>query len=140
MRVINKYRLELRWDSVEYNRDNVATLAGAYFTGPVLKEAAQIRENDQLTLDMTSQHSIFIPDYYQAVLQWKEVEYKQGKVFLKGATVKGKYVNSLDTLKASDWILIDCFEHEEKKHPFHLVYWAEVRKVDGDEKFKAGRP
>jgi hypothetical protein len=140
MRVINKYRLELRWQKVEYNQDNEASLVEAYFTGPVLKEAAKIRENDQLTLDMTSQHSIFIPDYYQSVLMWKSVEYVPGKVLLKGATLKGKYVNSIDTLKNTDWILIDCFEHEEKKHPFHLVYWAEVRKSDGAEKFNQERP
>src|SRR5574338_73053 len=130
MRILNKYRLELRWNKVDYKED-VAFLHGAYFTGPVLKEAAQIRENDQLTIDMTAQHLILIPDYYQAVLKWKGVEYKEGKVFLKDATLKGKHVNSVDTLKDKDWILIDCANHEEKKHAFNLVYWSEVRKEDG---------
>lgn len=138
-RVLNKYRLELRWESVSYNDEEVASLQGAYFTGPVLKETARINENDQLTLDMTLQHRIFIPEYYQATLKWKGVEYKGDKVFLKGATIKGKYVNSIETLRNSDWLLIDCADHEEKKHPFHLVYWAEVRKIDGEEKFKEDR-
>jgi len=135
MKVITKYRLELHWDSVTYDDDDVVTLNGAYFAGPVLKEAAQIQPNDQLILDMTGQHMIFIPEYYQATLKWKGVDYKENRVFLKDATIKGKYVNSIETLKNNDWILIDCADHEERKHPFHLVYWAEVRKATGEEKF-----
>ena len=61
MRILNKYRLELRWDTVEYPEADVAVLKGAYFTGPVLKEAAQIQGDDQLMLDMTYQHREFQP-------------------------------------------------------------------------------
>ena len=135
MKVSNRYRLELRWASVQYTADNVALLEGAYFCGPVLKDAAKINPNDQLTIDMTQQHLLFIPDYYQAVLKWKAVEYKEGKVLLGEATLKGKYVNSIEKLRKADWILIDCANHEVKKHPFNLVYWSEVRKEDGEEKF-----
>ena len=135
MKVLRKYRLELRWSDVKYTADNIALLVGAYFCGPVLKEAAKINPDDQLTIDMTQQHLLFIPDYYQAVLKWKGVEYKDDKVFLKDATLKGKYVNSIEKLRKSDWIFIDCANHEIKKHPFHLVYWSEVRKEDGEEKF-----
>ena len=135
MRVMNKYRLELRWDKVEYPTEDVASLKKAYFMGPVLKEAAQISPNDQLMLDMTYQHMIFVPEYYQALLQWKGVEYKDDKVFLKGATIKGKHINSLEPLNNTDFILIDCKEHEEKKHAFHLVYWAEICKADKEKKY-----
>lgn len=138
MRVWTKYRLELHWDSVSYQEDGVAVLHGAYFSGPVLKDAARINDNDQLIVDMTTQHKIFIPEYYQASLKWSAVTYKDGKVFLSNATLKGKYVNSIDTLRDSDWLLIDCANHEEKKHPFHLVYWAEVRQREGAEKFTQG--
>jgi hypothetical protein len=135
--VLQKYKLELRWDAVEYNDEDLAVLKGAYFTGPVLKEAAQLRDEDQLTLDMTSQHAIFTPmaDYYHAILYWKGVEYKGDRIFLKEAWVRGKYVNSLETLENSNWILIDCAQHEEEKHPFHLVYWAKVMKAEGEEKY-----
>jgi len=139
MRVSNKYRLELHWQSVSYDDQGLANLKGAYLCGPVLKEAAQIQPNDQLMLDMTSQHLIFIPDYYQALLKWKGVEYKEDRVFLKDATIRGRHVNSIETLKNNDWIIIDCADHEEEKHPFHLVYWAEVRKADGGEKFLEDR-
>ncbi len=135
MRVLNKFRLELRWDKVGYPTEDMAALKGAYFTGPVLKEAAKISPNDQLMLDMTYQHMIFIPDYYQALLQWKGVEYRDDKVFLKGATLKGKHLNSIEPLTAADFILIDCKEHEEKKHPYHLVYWAEVCKENKEVKY-----
>jgi len=140
VRVLTKYRLELRWQSVEYPTDDVAVLKGAYFCGPVLQDAARINDDDQLTLDMTNQHLIlFIPEYYQATLKWKGVEYKDDKVFLKDVTIKGKYVNSIETLRDTDWILIDCTDHDEKKHPFHLVYWAEVRRAEGPEKFKGDK-
>jgi len=136
MRVLTKYRLELRWDKVSYPEEDVAVIKGAYFCGPVLQEAAKINENDQLILDMTPQHLVFIPDYYQAVLKWKGVEYLDDKIFLKGATIKGKYVNSVATLRDTDWVLIDCTEHEVKSHPFHIAYWAEVHKAEGSDKFK----
>jgi len=135
LRVISKYRLELHWDAVEYPTEDVAVLNKAYFVGPVLKEAAKINPNDQLMLDMTYQHAIFIPEYYQALLQWKGVDYRDDQIFLKGATLKGKHVNSVEPLKATDFILIDCREHEEEKHAFHLVYWAEVCKADKEKKF-----
>jgi len=135
MRVMTKYRLELHWNKVDYPADDVASLKKAYFMGPVLKDAAPISPNDQLMLDMTYQHQIFIPEYYQALLQWKGVEYRDGKVFLKSATLKGKHLNSLEPLDNTDFILIDCKEHEEAKHPFHLVYWAEVYKESKEVKY-----
>jgi len=135
MRVMNKYRLELHWDTVEYPEDNVAVLKEAYFTGPVLKEAAQLQGDDQLMLDVTQQHMVFIPDYYQAVLNWKGVEYRDNKVFLEKAMIKGKHINSIEALNDTDFILIDCKEHEEEKHPYHLVYWAEVCKENKEAKY-----
>lgn len=135
MDVIEKYRLELHWDAVEYNSDEVAVLRGAYFSGPVLKEAAKLRENDELILDMTTQHLVFIPDYYQATLNWKGIQYWGNQIFLKEAWIRGKHINSVEALADKDWLLIDCREHEEAKHPYHLVYWAEVRKAEGKEKY-----
>lgn len=134
MKVLNKYRLELHWDRVDYKED-VAVLFGAYFCGPVLKDTAKLQENDYLTLDMTEQHQIFLPEFYQAVLKWKQVIYKDDKIFLPGATITGKYVNSIETLRNNDWILIDCSNHEEKKHPFELVYYSKVMKKEGEDKF-----
>lgn len=137
MRIANKYRLELHWDRIEYDEE-LALPKGAYFSGPVLKEAAQIQPDDELILDMTNQHLVFIPDYYQATMKWKEVDYKQDRVFLKDVTIRGKHVNSIETLKDTDWIIIDCSQHEQEKHPYHLVYFSEVRKGTGEEKFSNG--
>jgi len=135
MRVITKYRLELHWDRVEYSRNDVAVLRGAYFCGPVLKEMAELREEDELILDMTEQHLVLLPDYYQATLHWRGVEYEPDRIFLKEAWIRGKHVNSVEVLRDTDWLLIDCREHEEKRHPFHLVYWTEVHKQSGGEKY-----
>ncbi len=135
MKIINKYRLELHWDKVEYNRDDVAVLKGAYFEGPVLQEAAKLNEEDSLVMDMTTQHMIFMPDYYQATFRWNGTSYKEARIYFKEASIKGKYVNSIETLKNNDWILIDCKEHEMSTHVFHLVYWAEVRNFEKEKKF-----
>lgn len=137
MKVLTRYRLELHWDRVEYSKDDTAVLKGAYFTGRVLKNAARINEEDQLVLDMTAQHLILpaMADYYQAVLKWRGVEYKEDRVCLREACIKGKYVNSLEKLEDSDWVLINCKGHEEKDHPHLLVYWAEVHKRDKERKF-----
>ncbi len=135
MKIWEKYRLELHWKSVEYNRDDMAVFKGAYFEGPVLKEAAELVEEDSLVLDMTDQHSLLVPNYYQAILQWKGLRYEDARIYLKEAHIKGKYVNSIDTLKNDDYILIDCREHEMAIHIYHLVYWAEVRKNNRGSKF-----
>ena len=154
MKVLSKYRLELHWDSVSYNRDDVAVLSGAYFTGPVLKDAEQLVDDDKLILDMTQQHLIFplMNDFYQCTLSWKGVSYKGDKIFLKEAYIKGRYVNSVETLENKDWILIDCKEHDTKKmmgrrgkriahgvyqtkYHHSLVYWSEVMKSEGGEKY-----
>ncbi len=135
--VLHKYRLELRWSSVEYPTDDVATLKGAYFSGPVIKDAARLRDEDQLTLDMTDQHAIFTPmsDYYHGILNWKGVSYNGDRIFLNEAFIRGKYVNALETLENHNWILIDCTQHEEAQHAFHLVYWAKVMLENDQEKF-----
>lgn len=154
MQVLNKYRLELHWVSVSYNREDVAVLRGAYFSGPVLQDAEQVQIEDNLTLDMTDQHLIFPPmdGFYQVVLNWKGVEYREGKIFLKEAYVQGKYVNSIETLENNDWILIDCREHDTKKmagkrgrkvapgtyetlYKHALVYQAKIMKAKGEDKF-----
>ena len=135
MFVSKKYRLELHWDSVEYNTDDIAVLKGAYFCGPVFADAARLRDEDGLVLDMTNQHQVFIPDYYHATLYWKGIEYKPDRVLLKVAWVRGKYINSISTLTDTDWVLIDCKNHDEAKHPYHLVYYAEVCKQGGEVKY-----
>lgn len=129
-----KFRLELHWDQVKHT-DRTALLKGAYFCGPVLKDTAKIQENDSLILDMTRQHLVFIPEYYQATLSWKQVVYQDDKIFLPGAKIIGKHVNSIETLQDTDWILIDCYGHDEARHPYLLVYFSKVMKKEGGDKY-----
>lgn len=155
MKVLTKYRLELHWKSVSYTREDLAVLTGAYFSGPVLKDAVKLRNEDQLTLDLTRQHWIFPPmkDFYQGTLFWKGIEYKEDRIYLKEARIQGKYVNSIETLADTNWILIDCKEHDTKKvmegkrgkklapgvyqtiYNHSLVYWAEIMKDEGEAKY-----
>jgi hypothetical protein len=155
MQVLPKYRLELHWESVVYHQTEVATLKGAYFSGSALKDAEKLRDEDQLILDMTQQHWVFVPmqDFYQATLYWKGVEYRGDRIYLKEARLQGKYVNSIVPLKNDNWILIDCKEHDSKKmtvgkrgkklapgvyqtiYTHTIPYWAEIMKGTGEEKF-----
>ena len=43
MRVLNKYRLELHWEKVNFLADDEVEFIGAYFCGPVLKNAEKIQ-------------------------------------------------------------------------------------------------
>ncbi len=154
MRVLDKYRLELHWKSISYQTEDVAVLKGAYFSGPALEDAEPLQDEDNLTLDMTEQHLVFPPmaDFYQAVLNWKGVQYERDKIFLKEAYIKGKYINSIETLENKDWITIDCTAHDTKKmmgkrgkrvargiyatkYDHALVYWAEVMWTEDGKKY-----
>lgn len=120
---------------MEYSRDDVAVFKGAYFIGPVLLDSAQLVYEDSLVIDMTTQHFLFVPDYYHATLSWKGVQYKKDRILLTEAWIKGKYVNSIEVLEDTDWILINCKQHEVKDHPYNLVYFSEVRKDNKETKF-----
>ena len=126
--VLERNRLELHWDKVQYPEEGVAVLYGAYLCGPVFKDAAQIQDNDRLTLDLTKQHQMYIPNFYQATLTWKRAIHKieQGKVFLEEAIVKNKFLTSLERLSDEDYILVDCKGHDHRSHAYNLIYLAQV--------------
>ena len=56
--LVDRYRLELHWESVEYEQEGVCKVKGAYFSGPALIEAAEINPNDYLKLDFFSFRSM----------------------------------------------------------------------------------
>lgn len=154
MKVLSKYRLELHWDSIDYSQEGIASLKGSYFTGPVLKQAAQLNDQDQLLLDMSQQHVIFPPvtDYYQATLHWKGIAYQEDRVILKNAWITGKYVAKVEKFNDQDWLLIDCKGHDTedykpkkgkrvapglytKVYKHQVVYYAEIQRKEGGEKY-----
>jgi hypothetical protein len=118
----DKYQLELRWDTVEYEKEGLAIVRGAYFTGPALKISQQLNEQDEIKIDMTKQYFIFVPSFYIAKVKWNGIEYKDDRIYLKEVIIENKYVNSIPKLKDTDYFLIDTAKHEEETHAFHPNY------------------
>jgi hypothetical protein len=124
-----RYRLELRWEGITYHDEQTAVLTGAYFTGPVLKEAQQIQSPDFIDLDLTKQHLLVFDSYYIVRLSWEGVEYcSDGTVALQEAVLSNKLLRSLHNVEDKDYILINTEKHEEELHAYNLVYDAEVMK------------
>lgn len=124
-----KYRLELHWDTVRYYNDTIAVLEGAYFSGPVLKNAVELVAPDHIDLDMTPQHFVLLDTYYIVKLSWEGVEYlSDDRILLAGAKITNDYLKSLHKLEDQDWILINTEKHEEDIHVYHFVYEAQVMK------------
>ena len=125
--ISDKYRLELHWSKVIYDREGMIKFINPCFSGPGLKNSAKINDNDFISLDMTSQHTIFIPNYYIAKLSWEKATYLNNKVLLGDTTLMDKNINVTPKLKNDDYFVIDLKEHEEKTHAFNLVYYCEMR-------------
>jgi len=118
----DKYQLELRWTKVEYEKEGLAKINGAYFAGPALKISQKLNEQDEINIDMTKQYMIFLPSFYIAKIKWNGVEYREDRIYLKEVIIENKYVNSIPKLKDTDYFLIDTAKHEEKKHAFYPNY------------------
>jgi hypothetical protein len=131
-RISERYRLEIHWEKAVYEQEGVAKLIGSHFTGPALKEAAAINENDFISLDFANQYMFFIPSYYIAKLSWKQVSQSSNIVHLYDAKLTNKHVNSVPKLKDDDFIVIDTKNHEDDKHNFHLTYPSYLIRFDGD--------
>jgi len=123
--VIERYKLYFEWIGLKYNKD-VASFKDAWFHGPVLQRAAKINSNDYIDLDFSSQNfnnKLFLVDsYYIAKLRWKDVEYREGKVMLKGCKLTHNKAGTLRELKDGFSFLIDCGRHESYMHHKTLVY------------------
>lgn len=129
--LFDRYRLELHWGSVTYEKDGVCSLRNVYFFGPALKEAQVINENDHIMLDFFKQYIILVKNIYVAKLSWKQVEYKNDKVLLKEVFIThSSELNRVPKLKSNDYLVIDTNGHDTKEHQFNLVYKTYVVNED----------
>ena len=131
-RVSERFRLEIHWNGVEYERDGIASIQGCRLTGPVLKEVSQLKEKDGVSLDFANQYRIFVPSYYIADLEWHGVKHTPNKIFLYNTTLTNKYVNSVPKLHSNDYIIVDTKDHEDTKHQHNLTYPSYLIKHDGE--------
>jgi hypothetical protein len=129
--ISEKYRLEVHWNQVSYNLDEIALLKGCYLSGPVLSNILKLNEVDYMDLDFVNQYTIFIDNYYIARLSWQGVHYIKNKIFLKNVKLENKNVNVVPKLKYDDYIVIDTQNHEEELHPYFFVYTSYLLNMDG---------
>jgi hypothetical protein len=126
-----KYRLELHWKKLRYLNDETAVLEGACFRGPVLQDAVQLEAPDFIDLDLTPQMLSLLDSYYIVRLSWQGVRYEaDGSILLTEAVISNTYLKTIHKLSDDDFILINTEKHEEKTHPYHLVYESQVMRAD----------
>ena len=131
-RISEKYRLEVHWDRTVYKNDGEASLENCYFSGPVLKEVAEMNQQDHMELDFANQYRVFVRQFYIARLSWNGVRHMSERIYLHDVMLKNRFVNSVPKLNDSDYIVINTANHEEEKHQYNLVYPSYLLKHDGE--------
>lgn len=122
---MDKYVLELHWINVRYvenEEGGVVYLDGAYFSGPALKFASKITNNDSIKLDFTDQYVVLLNNYHIATLKWGEVVYASNIVYLKDASIHVSNLCKVPNFLCDDFLVIDTSLHEEKTHEMYLNY------------------
>lgn len=125
--ISERYRLELHWSKIEKPEDGLLVLKGAYFSGPALKQAVKLNDNDKIKLDFCNQYSILVNNFYVADLTWGKVEYTDKIIKLEDATIKYKLsVDKAAMLQDKDYLVIDTAKHELAIHRFNTLYNAYI--------------
>lgn len=128
----DRYRLELHWDKVSYNKDGICTFKNARFLGPALAEAQKLNDEDHILIDFFQQYLKLVRSVYVAKFSWRGVEYnKDNSITLKNAKLEhASELNRVPKLKDTDRLIIDTSDHVVEKHAFNPVYKAYVLSVD----------
>ena len=128
----DRYRLELHWQKTIYRQPGRCMIEGAYFKGPALTEALQLRGGDHILLDFFRQYSVLVENVYVGKFSWGEVGYnRDGTISLKDTFIThDTELNKVPKFKATDHLVIDTSNHEVESHPFNPVYRTYV--VNGD--------
>lgn len=126
-----KYKLEIRWDAIEYLNETTAKLVNARFEGPVLKDVQKVEYPDAIDLDLTPQSILVLDSYYFINLSWQGAEHTaDGTVKLTDAVLISKGLEPIHKLLDSDFIEVNTEKHREEVHAFNLVYESQVVKKD----------
>lgn len=128
-----RYRLELHWNKVNYEREGMCKLEGAYFSGPALRLAEKINGNDNIYLDFYKQYYVVVKHVYVANLSWDDVVYnKDNTVSLCSAKLThDTEINRAPKLRNNDYLVIDTEKHEAETHVFFPTYETFVINEDG---------
>jgi hypothetical protein len=128
----DRYRLEIHWKSLSYERDGLCKFDGAYFSGPALQDALRLNDKDHIMLDFFKQYLILVKNVYVARFEWKGVEYrKDGTIQLKESFMShDTELNRVPKLASTDYLIIDTRGHDAENHHFNLVYKTYVVNED----------
>jgi len=130
--ISEKFRLEIHWSRSIYDREGIAKLDGCYLSGPVIKEVAQMNEEDRMKLDFSNQYLVFVPYFYIATLYWKGIRRVSDKIHLDNVLLTNDNLNAVPKLNDNDYIVIDTKDHEDEKHQYSLVYPSYLIRFDGE--------
>jgi len=126
-----KYKLVLSWDSVSVVDDNLAVVHGARFSGPALKDAAQLAETDHIDIDLTSQHIDLLGVWDIVTFAWEGIKaVTDGVVFFTHATLRSPEIGKVKGFRDTDRVVINTEDHEASKHQYTLVYTSYLERVD----------
>jgi len=131
-RVAEKFRLEVHWNKIVYEQNEVAKILGCYLSGPAVKEAAKMNEVDSISLDFANQYIVLLPYYYVAKLSWNGINQMPEKIVLFNTVLENKHITSIPKLQDTDYIVIDTQDHEDAKHFFHPTYSSYLIRHDGE--------
>lgn len=128
----DRFRLELRWGSAEYDSEGVCKLNDAYFCGPALSEANRLNEEDHIYIDFFHQYIMLVRNVYVTKLSWRGVVYENdGSIKLKNAVLEhATELNRVPKLEDTDYLIIDTSNHEVEKHQFNMLYKTFVVNAD----------
>jgi hypothetical protein len=130
--ISEKFRLEIHWNKSIYDQEGIAKLYGCYLSGPVIKEVAQMNEEDRMKLDFSNQYLVFVPYFYIATLYWKGIRRVSDKIHLDNVLLTNDNLNAVPKLNDNDYIVIDTKDHEDEKHQYSLVYPSYLIRFDGE--------
>ena len=120
----NRFKLELRWSKILQSKAGEIHIVDAYFTGPALKQADKINNNDYIQIDFCSQYIVTVRGVFVAKFSWGEVNYSQdNKVYLKNALITyDPMIEGLPKIDHTDYLVINTRNHENEKHLYNMFY------------------
>jgi len=117
-----RFRLEIHWQKCTHSEGEIH-FTGAYFSGPVLKEAVELNQADHITLDFCKQTMIVVDGVYIGTFAWNGIEYSENKIFLKAAVlIYDEELKNIPKLNDTDYLVIDTRSHENEKHNYNALY------------------
>lgn len=130
-----RFKLEISWQEVLYEKDGFCRFKNTVFSGPVLQIAQKIENNDYMMLDFYSQYLYIVNSVYVAKFSWGAANYSDDgkKVYLEDAMlVHGEELNNVPRLKNSDYFIVDTSNHESSIHQYNLVYKTYLLNKEND--------